>query len=171
MFLQVCVILFRGRGVCLSECWDTTTTPPPRSRHPPGADNLPPGADHHPPEQTHSPGVDTPWSRKPPPRAGTPLLEQTPPGSRHPPRADTPHPPGADTPPPPPHGSRHTHTPLEQTPPGSRLQHTVNERLVRILLECILVAEYFCYPLRKPLMLIFPNLCILKETLMSGTMP
>ena len=40
------------------------------------------------------------------------------------------HPPGADT-------------PQEQTPPGSRLQHTVNERPVRILLECILVFIQF----------------------------
>ena len=54
-----------------------------------------------------------------------PPQEQRPPGcqSRHPPGADT-HPSGADTP----LGS------------GSRLRHTVNERLVRILLECILVA-------------------------------
>ena len=44
-----------------------------------------------------------------------------PPGADHPPS-------GADTQPPP---------PWEQTPPpGSRLQHTVNERPVRILLEC-----------------------------------
>ena len=44
-------------------------------------------------------------------------------------------------------------TPLEQTPPpradthlpspGSRLRHTVNERPVRILLECILVFTLF----------------------------
>ena len=65
---------------------------------------------------------------------------------------------------PPPSGSRHTprtrHTPLDQahpwtrhTPPdqahppprGSRLQHTVNEQPVRILLECILVV----YSLQK----------------------
>ena len=102
-----------------------------------------------PPEQT-PPGADTPW-------------EQTPPSSRHPPRADTPqsrhipwsrHPSGSRHPPeqtPP--GSRHppqSRQPPEQTPqsrhpPGantpqrSRLWHTVNERLVRILLECILV--------------------------------
>ena len=44
----------------------------------------------------------------------------TPPESRHPPWE-------VDTPP----GSR--------SPPGSRLRHTVNERPVRILLECILV--------------------------------
>ena len=57
----------QGGGVCLSACWDTTTTTPgtrpPRSRHPPGT--------------RHPPKPDPP--------------EQTPhtPGSRHPPRADT----------------------------------------------------------------------------------
>ena len=75
--------------------------------------------------------------RNPPPRQGEPPT----PGRENPPRADTP--PGAD----PPWAGR---TPPEQkppplppradtTPPGSRLQHTVNERPVRILLECILV--------------------------------
>ena len=70
----------------------------------------------------------------------------TPPGSMHPPEANTT-----------PSGSMHhpleACTPLEalhppgsmhplgsmHPPPGSRLRHTVNERLVRILLECILV--------------------------------
>ena len=77
-----------------------------------------------------------------PPRPGTPQ-------TRHPPRSRPPGPGtplGADTPPP------QTRPPQEQTsptrhtpyyppppPPGSRLQHTVNERPVRILLECILV--------------------------------
>ena len=67
--------------------------------------------------------------RTPPPDQADP----TPPGSRHPPpeQADTP--PGADTTP------RARQTP----PPGSRLQPTVNERPVRILLECILVSFYF----------------------------
>ena len=37
--------------------------------------------------------------------------------------------------PPPPPGSR-------DNPPGSRLQHTVNERRVSILLECILVSTW-----------------------------
>ena len=48
--------------------------------------------------------------------------------------------------PPPGPGTPHGPAPLEQTPPrdqtpptGNRLQHTVNERPVRILLECILV--------------------------------
>ena len=71
----------------------------------------------------------------------------TPPRSRHPNREQT-HPPeqlsppsrpplGADNPPEQtPHRSRH---PIGADPPGSRLQHTVNERPVRILLECILV--------------------------------
>ena len=85
---------------------------------------IPPGPDTPPPEQTpprtrHPP---PPRSRHPHPRADplgadTPQ-EQTPPGSRHPPV-------GADTP-----------------PPESRLQHTVYERPVRILLECILVANF-----------------------------
>ena len=83
-----------------------------------------------------------------PPRAGPPW-EQTPPRSRHPPGADTPgsrHPTGSR---PPRAGPLRTDTPpggdppLEQTPrrrpPGSRLQHTVYEQPVRILLECILV--------------------------------
>ena len=64
------------------------------------------------------------WDTPPPalpPGADTPPAAD-PLGSR-PPRADTPR--GADT------------------PPGSRLQHTVNERPVRILLECILVWNYF----------------------------
>ena len=44
--------------------------------------------------------------------------------------------------------SRHTppeqtHPPEQTPPPGSRLQHTVYERPVRILLECILV--YFAF--------------------------
>ena len=49
-------------------------------------------------------------------QAGAPPPEQTPPG--------------ADTP---------------ACPPGSRLQYTVNERPVRILLECILVQDIFLY--------------------------
>ena len=74
----------------------------------PWSRHTPPGADTS-REQT-PPGTDTPGADTPPPR------EQRPP-----PRADTPLPPGAEPP----------------LPPGSRLQHTVNERPVRILLECI----------------------------------
>ena len=67
----------------------------------------------------------------------TPPPEQTPRRSRHPAGADTPqeqtHPPGA---------GRHplgADTPQSRHPPGSILRHTVNQRPVRILLECILV--------------------------------
>ena len=64
--------------------------------------------------------------------------------SRHPPpKADTypfpgPGPPGVDT-----HPPTHPGPDPPPPPPGSRLQHTVNERSVRILLECILVRN--CY--------------------------
>ena len=72
----------------------------------------------------------------PPGPGRTPPPEQTPPGSRHPLAADTPQ---QQTPP----GSRHRPAPPPRpgTPPGSRLQHTVNGRPVRILLECILVGQ------------------------------
>ena len=71
------------------------------------------------PPRADTPGADTPH----PPGADTPPPQQTPPQSR-PPRADTP--------------------PQEQTPPtGSRLRHTIYERPVRILLECILVLLFF----------------------------
>ena len=67
------------------------------------------------------------WDASPPPGPETPLdqadppprTRQTPPGTRDPPPPDQ-----ADPPP----------------LPGSRLQHMVNERPVRILLECILVS-------------------------------
>ena len=71
----------------------------------------------HPLEQTH-----TPWTRHHPPGTrppwSRPSWHQTP-RSRHPP---------------------------DQTPLGSRLQHTVYERPVHILLECILVCPllFFC---------------------------
>ena len=94
IFLHLFVILFKGEGVCLSACWDTTPPPgadPPMSR-PPGADT--PREDtprsRHPPEQT-PPVADIPLSRQPP--------EQTPPRPDTPLGADTS--PGADTPPPP----------------------------------------------------------------------
>ena len=101
---------------------------PPRSRPPPRSRHQPPWS-RHPPEQ-NTPRADTPLG------ADTSLPEQTPPWEQTPPpEADTPrsrhplesrHAPGADT-------------PREQTPPLPRFQHTVNERPVRILLECILV--------------------------------
>ena len=85
----------------------------------------------HPPNQT-PPGPGRPPGPDPPPLDQTPPPPRPdPPGPGRPPRPGRHLPPGAD---PPPH-SRHP-------PPGSRLQHMVNEWLVRILLECILVL--FC---------------------------
>ena len=68
-----------------------------------------------------------PWEQTPPLGADPPRPDT--PQSRHPPRS---RPPQEQTHPPPPPGSR-------PPPPGSRLQYTVYERPVRILLECILV--------------------------------
>ena len=130
IFTPVCHSVHRG-GVCLSACWDTTT--PPRSRHPLGA--------YTPPEQTPSleqtpPLEQTPLQSRHPPEQTPPWSRHTP-QSRHSPRADTPqsrHPPQNQTPP-----------PGLSTPPRSRLRHTVNKRLVRILLECILVHFHISY--------------------------
>ena len=80
----------------------------------------------------------SPLGRTPPPdQADPPPTRQTPPDQADPPS-------GAHTPPP----SDQADTPLgpgrpppdQADPPGSRLQHTVNEGPVRILLECILVS-------------------------------
>ena len=73
-------------------------------------DTTPPS--RHPPDQT------PPWSRYPP-GAGTPRTKYTP-GTKYTP----------------PNGTKYT---PPSPPPGNRLRHTVNERPVRILLECILV--------------------------------
>ena len=128
IFAPVCHSVHRG----VSNSVHAGIPQPPQEQTPPGS--------------RHPLGADTPWSRHP--------REQThPPGSRHPSGADTPqsrHPPeqtcplGADT-----LQSRHppeqTHPQADSpclgtdTPPESRLQHTVNEGPVRILLECILV--------------------------------
>ena len=126
IFLHLSVILFTG-GVSASvhagipppradtsreqtPPWEQT---PPRSRHPQSRHPLgaepPPGADTLP--GSRPPRADTPRSR--PPR------EQTPPRAGRPPREQTP--------------------PRAGRPPRSRHRHTVNERPVRILLECILV--------------------------------
>ena len=86
--------------------------------HPPGADP--------PPRSRHPPRADTPQSRYPP-KTRPPRSRHLPLGTDTPPRPDLP---GADNPP----KTRH--------PEGSRLRHTVNERPVRILLECILVYIY-----------------------------
>ena len=92
-------------------------------------------------------GADTPLEGSPP-RWRHPLgqapREYTPPRSRHPLGEDTPpqersRPPQREAPP-------WEQTPQEQTPP----RHMVNERPVRILLECILVFKCTCTRLCFP---------------------
>ena len=73
----------------------------------------------------HSWGSASVHAGIPPLGADTPPRDQTPPGPDPSPPEQTP--------------------PQDQTPPGSRLQHTVYERPVRILLECILVNFQFLF--------------------------
>ena len=114
IFSQACVKnSVHGGGGCLPQCMLGYTTTT---------------REQTPPQSRHPPRADIPLGADPP-AADTPQSRH--PQTRHPPRPGT-HPPGADTPPGP--GTPH--------PPGSRLQHTVNERPVRILLECILVNTY-----------------------------
>ena len=118
------------------------------------------------PPQDQADTTPTPSRENPLDQADTPLAGRTPqdqgepprPGRHHPhPQQGEPpgpgrHPPGRENPP----GPRRTPPdqadppPDQADPPGRRLQHTVNERPVRILLECILVVS---------IILIVPNLC------------
>ena len=108
----------RGGG-CLPQCMlGCQTTPPRPGRHPPDQADSPQTRQTPPPldqADTYPPDQadPPPWTR------------QTPPDQVDPPRAGK-HPPDQ-----------------VDTPPGSRLQHTVYERPIRILLECILVISAF----------------------------
>ena len=106
---------------------------PPRSRHTPSWDHTPLEHLEHPPGPP--PGPHPP---RPPPQTTPPLGH--PPEQTHTPLG--PHPPGADIQPPGPHPPPPEH-PSPTPHPKSRLQHTVYERPVRILLECILVTNSF----------------------------
>ena len=121
MFLHVSVILYT-RGGLQRTPQDQADTPGPGRNHPPGPRR-------------------TPRTREKPPRTKVnPQTKENPP--LPPDQAD---PPGPGRTPldqgDPPPDPRRTHPPrTRQNPPlGRRLQHTVNERPVRILLECILV--------------------------------
>ena len=84
------------------------------------------------------------FSRDPPQDQGEPpprTKENTPPGTKENPPRDQGEPPRDQGEHPPPGPGRPPQT--KETPPGRTLQHTVNERLVRILLECILVYDLF----------------------------
>ena len=101
----------------------------------------PTGPGRHPPDQADTPTspdqADPPWDQADSPdQADTPLgLGRPPLGPGRPPGPGR-HPPGTRQTPP---GTRPTPLGPGRSPPGSRLQHTVYERPVRILLECILV--------------------------------
>ena len=74
-----------------------------------------------------------PWDQVDPPTPDSqPLDGESPPGPGRPPDGELPQ---MENPP----GTRQTPQMEKPPPPGSRLQHTVYERPVRILLECILV--------------------------------
>ena len=76
----LCVSVHGWGRVCLSACWDTTTTPPLEQTHTPLADtpawsrhSLPPGTRHPPPcEQAPLLGPGTPWDQADPPRTSYP---------------------------------------------------------------------------------------------------
>ena len=129
---------------------------PPRTRYtPPDQVHPPPGTRYTPPDQVHPPRPGTPPSRDqvhpprtryPPQTRYTPQDQVHPPGTRYtPPGPGIPPPPGPGTPPgtrytPP--GTRYPPGPgTPPSPPGCKLRNTVNDRPVRILLECILVNE------------------------------
>ena len=115
VFTRVCDSVHRGGSPENPPRTRQTPPPPPRQGEPPQTRQTPPG-----------PG-------RPP---GT---RQTPPGRENPP--DQADPPGTRQTPP--LGPRRTPPAGRTPPPGRRLQHTVNERPVRILLECILVSTQF----------------------------
>ena len=91
------------------------------------------------PQQGEPPAKETPRQGDTTPRQGDPLPRRPPtketPLPRRPPTLPR-RPPVKETPP-----AKETPPPAKEnpSPPGSRLRHTVNERPVRILLECILV--------------------------------
>ena len=93
---------------------------------------IPPGTRHTPPDQADPPRPGRPV----PPDQGEPPQDQ---GEPPPPRDQGETPPGPRRTPP---GPRRTPPGTKENhPPGRRLHHTVNERPVRILLECNLVFD------------------------------
>ena len=113
VFTGVC--LSTGGG-CLPQCMLGCQTHPRDQADPPGSGRSP-GTRQTPPDQADPPRPGRPpWDQTDPPwdQADAPRNQAHPPGSGRPPRD-------------------------QADPPGSRLQHTVYERPVRILLERILV--------------------------------
>ena len=119
MFLQASVILLKG-GVPDTPP-ELEQTPPP-TRYTPGT-RYPPGTRYTPRTRYSPPGPGTPPRPGSPPGPGTPPRDQVHPRDRYTPNQVQPPP------------TRTRYTP----PMQSRLGDTVNERAVRILLECNLV--------------------------------
>ena len=108
--------------VCDSVHWGGVSGEPP-----PGTRQTPPDHGERPQDQG-----EPPWDQEElPPQPGRPPWDQAPPPDQGEPPRTKENPPGTKETPPPDQG--------EHPPPGRTLQHTVNERPVRILLECILV--------------------------------
>ena len=155
MFLLVSVTLSKGGGVCLSACWHTAT-PLPR-RHP--LPRRPPCQGGTPPAKETPPEGGTPYqgdsSSRPTPKGEIEedQIQAHTQGGNWGGSDPGPHPRGKLR------GIRSRPTPKREieedliqahtqggnwggsdsaNPPRSRLRHTVNERAVRILLECIL---------------------------------
>ena len=125
VFTGVC--LSTGGGRCLPQCMLGCHNPPPPDGGTPRDGEPPPRGPGRPPRWRNPPDGEPP-----PPGPGRP-----PRGPGRPP-LDGGIPPDGE--PPPSTQDQADPSPGDQAdPPGSRLQHTVYERPVRILLECILV--------------------------------
>ena len=117
------VCLSTGEGGCLPQCMLGCHTPPGTRQTPRW--RTPPGPGRPPQDQADPPG----WRNCPPPGPGRPPQMENSPGTRQTP-------------------------PWDGEPPlGSRPQHTVYERPVRILLECILVCSKTTHTLFQRLLI------------------
>ena len=131
MFLLVSVILSGGGGLSASVHAGKEAPPHWEGSTPHWEGSTPPGKEA-PPWEGSPPGRE-----HPPPREGsTPRRKHTPAGKEAPPWKEAPPDPGKEAPP------WEGSTPREgSTTPGRKHppRHTVNERPVRILLECIFI--------------------------------
>ena len=111
-------------GVCLSTGGEGRVSASVHAGMPYPPDGEPPPDGDTPPGWRNPPGWRPPMDRGTPPDGGPPPRWRTPPDQADPPWMENP-------------------PRMEEPPPGSRLQHTVYEQPVRILLECILVLRYY----------------------------
>ena len=144
MFLLVSVILSTGGSASVHAGIQPPCPGDPSCQGDPPAKDTPCPGD--PPCQGDPSAKETPLPRRPPAKETPPPAKETPPPCqgdpsplpRRPPYQGDPSP-FKETPLPRRPPTKETTLPRRPPPPGSRLRHTVNERPVRILLECILV--------------------------------